>query len=345
MKLQQWGTYSVKDHDRERAFVADVLLYDKLIIPRPATEEELRAEGSDKPIEDQMQRWRRKRWNPKRQRELLDILGEFDLAIEIPWGGRTEDDWQRVYNKQYDEKMGSSQSELAKSIQSQIEMAKSWNTKDAAFIGTGGTLALYVADQLYNKVAQKLFTLSKTPGVPVEPVVAYRSFAKLKADRGLKRAGEGPATGTPTALFGWEFFVPEDSDLSDAQLLRKAAKLASRKDFIEARQSFHGRLKQMYEGGFDSDEAKQKMMTSLAEYSKIMGKSDRKTVARYAAKVAVSVLPTLAGLAGHIPGMLAGAAAAGAGLAIERLIPETYVPEPLQSAAMLYSARRFFGKH
>lgn len=39
MKLEQWGTFSVKDHLRSRAFVAEVILFDKLVIPRPATKQ------------------------------------------------------------------------------------------------------------------------------------------------------------------------------------------------------------------------------------------------------------------------------------------------------------------
>jgi hypothetical protein len=36
-RIELWGTFSVKDHLRERAFVAEVLLYDRLVIPRPPT--------------------------------------------------------------------------------------------------------------------------------------------------------------------------------------------------------------------------------------------------------------------------------------------------------------------
>jgi hypothetical protein len=39
----------------------------------------------------------------------------------------------------------------------------------------------------------------------------------------------------PYALFGWTFFVPEDTDKTDAELLREAAKLASRADLRETR--------------------------------------------------------------------------------------------------------------
>jgi len=40
-----WGTFSVADHRRRRAFVADVLLYDRVAIPVP--------DGAD-----EVERWR-----------------------------------------------------------------------------------------------------------------------------------------------------------------------------------------------------------------------------------------------------------------------------------------------
>jgi hypothetical protein len=97
MKLQQWGTFSVKDHVKARAFVAEVLLFDRLVIPRPATEKEMKAEGLGPPSEDEVERWRNRNWFPERQRELLDILGEYDLAIELPWGRQAQAHWQGVY--------------------------------------------------------------------------------------------------------------------------------------------------------------------------------------------------------------------------------------------------------
>ena len=33
MSTEVWGTFSVQDHLAERAFIADVLLYDRLVIP------------------------------------------------------------------------------------------------------------------------------------------------------------------------------------------------------------------------------------------------------------------------------------------------------------------------
>lgn len=346
MKIQQWGTYSVNDHLRPRPFVADVLLFDKLVIPRPATGKEMNADAENRSHEDQKERWRRKNWDPDRQRALLDILGEFDLAIELPWGGQAQQDWQKMVDSPDAGSLECDRSDLRQSIQFQVELAKNEMPEEAAYLGTAGVLALYVANKVSNDVAQKLFHSAKTPGVPVEPVIAYGSYAEFTGDQGVQRAEDQTeiATATPYAMFGWEFFVPEGLDKSDSQLLRQAAKLASQPDFCETRQYFHGWLKQMYEGGIDRHDAYEQMLKMLSEYTKIMKKAGFATAVRYAAKAA-PVLAPLAGFAGHNVGMEAGVIVSAVALAIDKLVPMPQVPDRLRSAAVLYDARKFFGKH
>lgn len=70
MSRERWGTFAVNDHLRRRAFVTDVLLYDRLVIPYP-------------PDDDQRAIWRKEGWRPNRLEDYLTILG--DLAIRVPW--------------------------------------------------------------------------------------------------------------------------------------------------------------------------------------------------------------------------------------------------------------------
>jgi hypothetical protein len=342
LKVQQWGTFSVRDHIRPRAFVADVLLYDKLVIPRPPTDKELYAEGQTGSAGDQMNRWRKNQWEPDRQRELLDILGEYELAIELPWAGKAQYDWNEVAHKADPDSWECGRSELAQSIQFQIEEAKKQSSDQFAYIATAGVLSLYVANQMQNDVARKLFNRSRTADVPVESVIAYGSYSDFERDQDAGDGSPVPASES-YGMFGWEFFVPEDSDKTDTELLRLAAKLASSSDFCETRQEFQGWLRQMYGGEVDRHDAYEKMMTKYAEYKKIMTRSGFTTAARYAAKVA-QVLAPLAGLGGHALGLGVGVAAAGAAWGVEQWVPLPTVPKHLRSAAMLYDARKFFGK-
>jgi hypothetical protein len=60
MGRERWGTFSVKDHTGDQPFVADVLMYDRLIIPRPPKEKR--------------SLWVRNEWDPDRLDAIIDVL-------------------------------------------------------------------------------------------------------------------------------------------------------------------------------------------------------------------------------------------------------------------------------
>ncbi len=82
MARERWGTYSVKDHTNPYPFASDVLMYDRLVIPRPANDIE-RMKWVDK-------------WDPDRLDKVLEILGTGDdgHALPVQWGSYTEDLFQ-----------------------------------------------------------------------------------------------------------------------------------------------------------------------------------------------------------------------------------------------------------
>jgi hypothetical protein len=75
-----WGTFSVRDHLDERPFVADLMLYDRLIVPVPADPKE-------------RERWERPdlAWDPGWQSKVLDTVHRLEkksnqqLIIRVPW--------------------------------------------------------------------------------------------------------------------------------------------------------------------------------------------------------------------------------------------------------------------
>src|SRR4051794_14299976 len=64
-----------------RAFVADLLLYDRLIVPVPT--------------EDDMARWQ-ERWQPARQKTLLEIAAPF--VERVPWDISMRDEFTREFS-------------------------------------------------------------------------------------------------------------------------------------------------------------------------------------------------------------------------------------------------------
>lgn len=78
MGRQVWGTFSVKDHLEPNAFVAEVMLYDRLVIPRP-------------PDAVECARWQAEKWDPEKLDELLNILG--DRAFVVDWNAERQRSW------------------------------------------------------------------------------------------------------------------------------------------------------------------------------------------------------------------------------------------------------------
>jgi hypothetical protein len=83
MARQVWGTFSVKDHCASNAFVAEVMLYDRLVIPRP-------------PDEKERTRWQKEGWQPERLDQLLEILGE--RAYVIDWDDARQQKWSNRFH-------------------------------------------------------------------------------------------------------------------------------------------------------------------------------------------------------------------------------------------------------
>jgi hypothetical protein len=82
MGKQVWGTFSVKDHCDPNAFVAEVMLYDRLVIPIP-------------PDENERTRWREEGWQPDHLDKLLEILG--DRAYVVNWDDERQEKWKTRY--------------------------------------------------------------------------------------------------------------------------------------------------------------------------------------------------------------------------------------------------------
>jgi len=87
MSRQVWGTFSVKDHCASRAYVADVMLYDRLVIPVP-------------PDDEQRENWDQQGWNPGLQECLLEILG--DKARRVPWTKELRERWRSRFYGGFD---------------------------------------------------------------------------------------------------------------------------------------------------------------------------------------------------------------------------------------------------
>jgi hypothetical protein len=82
---------------------------------------------------------------------------------------------------------------------------------------------------------------------------------------------------TLAGVFGWEFVVPEDSKMSDMELLTAAAELASDSTFRDKRRAFHDWRRRVIQEGITDKAALEEMNTSVNEYSDNVRKSGLRT--------------------------------------------------------------------
>lgn len=201
MAFETWGTFSVTDHLADRAFVADVLLYDRLVIPVPDDRE-------------------RERW--ERLGRAPDVLDRKLTILEEPSRRRPKDspvrrvEWTEDFRRWLDE--------------------HHWSERAKARVDPDSTMA-YEIDRGLVAHWQRSRDPETPEIVPAYPsyTAMQKDFAPVEvvSDPGLKPDDRH------VGVIGWEFFVPDDSALGDDGLLAEVVDMAQRKDFRDARAAFH----------------------------------------------------------------------------------------------------------
>lgn len=80
MAREIWATYAINDHCTPRAFTAEVMLYDRLVIPVPP----------DNPTDEDKKLW--SKYDVGRQERMLRILGERTRVVK--WDGWQREQWK-----------------------------------------------------------------------------------------------------------------------------------------------------------------------------------------------------------------------------------------------------------
>ncbi len=198
MARETWGTYSVRDHLVERPWAADVLLYDRLVIPVPV-DPSAPAEGYE------WQRWTEQRWDPGRQRRLLEVLGE--RAYPVLWNKYLQEEW-----------------------------AQEWRAGVAGQVDREADVV-----NPYELTARLLTRGLPIRVTAVTAVATYRSEAELTEALHLRAVGarqQMPA-GQMAVVMGRKFLVPDRSEYSDDfALLKRAVDVASDDEFRNKRAAY-----------------------------------------------------------------------------------------------------------
>ena len=330
MTIELWGTFSVRDHLVPRAFIADVLLYDRLVVPTLP---------EDQPVEE----WP-ERWDLQRQRTMLGDLG--DLAVAVPWNRERREKWQKRFD---DEKPGTrldARAQINTTIEQDVASARNPANRDLSYRVTRDLLQDYVNNTADDKLFKKLqVTRRVRPGSTLQAVSAYPDFAAFANDTGVTDVGSPKEPLAPSSVFGWRFFVPEASESgldADRRLLEKAMKLANKTEFLELREYFYGWWSDFAESGMTSAEGREDLEKRIAEYQKIIKGERWKDAARYAIKIG----DALTGGVGLLSeGVAAGAEVflGGADLVADARIRRANIPPRIKVAGMFHDARTRFG--
>ena len=197
------ATFSVKDHVRKGAFIAEVLLYDYLYIPTLATV----ADGLTKEqATTERRRWVKNGWNPSKQIQLVDRLlnGPLKERIKpIPWTPFLQAQWE--------ERMGPDNHVGQKLRQS----------RKNGYAETGGLLAQFAPAAL------------KT----VTAVASCHTLEELRQRTGVQEAAppERVEGSVLMAVLGHELLVPDNPKANDFELLDIAAEVAADPSYRDKR--------------------------------------------------------------------------------------------------------------
>jgi hypothetical protein len=332
-----WGTFAVDDHLRKNAFVAEVVLFDRLVIPEPPRDDE-----------NQYKQWLGSNWRPELLKEMVDQLG--DLAIPVPWDQPLREKWRAEYGDLSGAERAKLRRHMATETLSDFQSIRRADPSQPAKFVTrmviakkleGGVGALDpIADEaLYKKIK----AIDIDPAATIETVVGYGSYATFSKETpiDMKRSPD-PAGQNTALLFGWDFIVPGDSDISDTILLERAIKLSSRSEFRESRRSFHNWRRKLIAKNVSFETARGEMNRCLSIYNEIVAKNCAR-VRRLTALQVLALTAPLADLAlpglGTTSGVVLGL---GAFLA-DKLIPPLEIGAREKVAALVHDSREAFG--
>jgi hypothetical protein len=326
-----WGTFAVDDHLRRRAFVAETVLFDRLIVPRPPPDDE-----------EQYAEWVAAGWRPEELEEKLAALE--DLAIAVPWDEELRAEWRGEYRSMAPSGRASTRMKIASGAAFDAKNIKSADADQPSKYVTRVVLANRMDEQADDALFQKMRKIMGIdPTAEIESVVGYGSYAKFQKEVGIEEPQQSSSVAADTALLvKWEFLVPEDSDLTDSELLKRAVTLSRKSEFRDSRRQFHEWRRKLSARRVSVDAAVAEMNRCLVIYNEIVDKTRRRSRALDALQVAAVAAP-LADLAIPGVGMIGGVVLGAGAFLADKLVPIPQAGAREKIAALVHDSREAFG--
>jgi hypothetical protein len=271
MSRQLWGCYAVNDHLRPRAFVADVLLFERLVIPVPPQDD------------DQAQKaW--ESWEPGKQQKLLKILG--GIARQVPWSSK----FRHAFAQEW------------RAVDAATDLALADEARKPAFPGGVSPEAAAVTRMLLSKdLTDKVLNQPDVLALAVyaDPLNFDKEwfFSRAWPFVGHRRrpVPDQPAfeveTAAPVDEYGLAkmlvacLAIPEEPGFSDEDMLKKAVDIAGESDMIDWRQSYHAWIADMAHRGLSNKTLVREMNELIKAYNSAAKKKKRATITRQSATV------------------------------------------------------------
>jgi len=301
----------VADHLAPNAFVADLILYDRLVVPVP--------DGDD------AERWERNGWDPQRQSALLAAAGPSILAV--PWTGVLQERVQREIA--YSAGLISYQALRAQRYaQSRVSLSEEIagpapRSRDVRAV------TVYAAPDRF----QREWRIARSI-----PFVVRRTSTLIP---GTLFEGTGPASGDQelVRLLAARLLVPVDGR-DDVMTLARTAELLHDSDIPQRRAELHEMITEFQARGLRADAIVDEIETQIAEINDIVRRRRRHHIAQLAL-LAFSTALGAAAINTPLLSVAAGpTAVAGAALINRRWRAEPAPEEAAPVAALLAQARR-----
>ncbi len=308
---QIWGTVSVQDHLRPQAFVAELLLFETLVVPRPPS-------GATWPAE----------WDAAQQERVLGWLPP-DRVMDVPWDETQHDAFE--------------QKKLANGAQMDIENLQATpgfaqardrrDFEDPLFHMTRMVLQDHV-DKARNR---RLLA-----GVPKADVAVIPAYNGPKAFRSATDGHE-----RLFRAFNWEFLVPHDETAdgkrrSHQDLIKAALDLCAMPEVQAHRTALRVWTSAEALRGTTVPQAQERMEALIADYAKAIAATKLPMRVKWGAGIAEFLGAAAAIAVNPAFALLGPAIKLGEIAAQPALDRKATVPEAVKPAALIHDARASF---
>lgn len=327
MSRQLWGCYAVNDHLQKNAFVADALLFERLVIPVPP-------QGDP----EALQPWE-ENWQPAQQRELLDILG--GIAYQVPWSSVLRGQFQKEWATLELDAVADEQRQFPGNVSPEAAMLTgALLGRDLAkkMLGQADVQALSVyADPL--KFDKEWYFSSRWPFVGRRKwAVADKPYYEVEKEVAANEYGLAK-------LLVAHFAIPATPGRSGQDLLKEAVDLASEPEMVAWRKGYHAWIADMAPRGLSNETLVREMKEHVAAYNAAATRKKRAVAVTQSATVLGAGAGMSSAIVGGVPlGMVAATPFAVVGDVVANRLQGEAPQESIAAGALIAEATKAFGR-